>query len=362
MLNNQAINKVLIMAGGTGGHVFPALACARLFAEQGYEVHWLGTRRGIEAELIPAAGITIHYIDVQGLRGKSKLGLLKAPFQLLRALGQSLRVVAQINPVCVLGAGGYVTGPGGLAAWLKRIPLVIHEQNAVVGTANRLLAHLAARRCEGFPGSFADDAKRRSTGNPVREEIAQVQAMRWNGDRRPRLLVLGGSLGALPLNKLLPEAVALLATEQQPEVWHQCGKQHVEMTTAGYQSTGVAARVEPFIADMASAYAWADLVVCRAGALTVCELAAAGRPSLLIPLPHAIDDHQTANARYLASREAAVLMPQATLTGALLADQMNTLFSQPETLQAMAQNARRQATPNATVDVIRACLEVARDH
>jgi len=201
---------------------------------------------------------------------------------------------AQINPVCVLGAGGYVTGPGGLAAWLKRIPLVIHEQNAVVGTANRLLAHLAARRCEGFPGSFADDAKRRSTGNPVREEIAQVQAMRWNGERRPRLLVLAGSLGALPLNKLLPEAVALLPGEQRPEVWHQCGKQHVEMTTAGYQSTGVAARVEPFIADMASAYAWAG----PGGLPCWCPdrlRVGRSRPAvMLIPLPHAIDDHQTA--------------------------------------------------------------------
>lgn len=362
MGNNTMNHNVLIMAGGTGGHVFPALACARLFAEQGYTVHWLGTRRGIEAELIPAAGIPIHYIDVQGLRGKGKLGLLKAPFQLLRALAQSLRLVSELKPVCVLGAGGYVTGPGGLAAWLKRIPLVIHEQNALVGTANRLLAHLAARRCEGFPGSFADDAKRRSTGNPVREEITQVPDMRWNGDRRPRLLVLGGSLGALPLNTLLPQAVDALATEQRPEVWHQSGKHHVELTQQAYQSAGIAARVEPFIADMAAAYSWADLVVCRAGALTVCELAAAGRPALLIPLPHAIDDHQSANARYLASRDAAILMPQASLTGSLLAEQMNTLFSQPETLQAMAQNARRQATPNATADVVRACLEVARDH
>lgn len=354
--------NILIMAGGTGGHVFPALACARMFADQGYQVHWLGTRRGIEAELIPAAGIAIHYIDVQGLRGKGKLGLLKAPLQLLRALGQCLRLLGELKPVCVLGAGGYVTGPGGLAAWIKRIPLVIHEQNAVVGTANRLLAHLAARRCEGFPGSFADDDKRRSTGNPVREEIARVAPMNWTGERRPRLLVLGGSLGALPLNTLLPEAVAMLNGEQRPEVWHQCGKQHLDISRDAYQSAGVHAQVDPFIADMAAAYTWADLVVCRAGALTVCELAAAGRPSLLIPLPHAIDDHQTANARYLADRQAAVLLAQASLTSTLLAEHMKTLFSQPETLQAMAQNARRQATPNATADVVRACMEVARDH
>lgn len=351
-------SRVLIMAGGTGGHVFPALACARLFAERGYEVHWLGTRRGIEAELIPTAGIPIHYIDVQGLRGKGRLGLLKAPFQLLRALFQSLRLLSVLNPVCVLGAGGYVTGPGGLAAWCKRIPLVIHEQNAVVGTSNRLLSRLAKRHCEGFPGSFADTPKRLTTGNPVREEIFQAAPMHWQGDRQPRLLVLGGSLGALPLNKLLPPAVALLGEGARPDVWHQCGRQHVELTTQGYAQAGVNARVEPFIADMAAAYAWADLVVCRAGALTISELAAAGRPALLIPLPHAIDDHQSANARFLVSQQAALLLPQHSLSSESLAEQLNSLFTNPETLQAMAENARRQATPNATADVVRACQEV----
>ncbi|WP_339846120.1 undecaprenyldiphospho-muramoylpentapeptide beta-N-acetylglucosaminyltransferase [uncultured Halopseudomonas sp.] len=351
-------DRVLIMAGGTGGHVFPALACARLFAEQGYEVHWLGTRRGIEAELIPAAGIPIHYIDVQGLRGKGKLGLLKAPFQLLRALFQSLRLLAVLEPVCVLGAGGYVTGPGGLAAWCKRIPLIIHEQNAVVGTSNRLLSRLAKRHCEGFPGSFVDTPKRLTTGNPVREEIFQVAPMSWQGERQPRLLVLGGSLGALPLNKLLPPAVSMLGAPIRPEVWHQCGRQHLEATTQGYADAGVQARVEPFIADMAAAYEWADLVVCRAGALTISELAAAGRPALLIPLPHAIDDHQSANAGFLVSQQAALLLPQHSLSSESLAEQLNSLFTQPETLQAMADNARRQATPNATADVVRTCQEV----
>ncbi|MFT6431759.1 MAG: UDP-N-acetylglucosamine--N-acetylmuramyl-(pentapeptide) pyrophosphoryl-undecaprenol N-acetylglucosamine transferase [Halopseudomonas sp.] len=351
-------NRVLIMAGGTGGHVFPALACARLFAEQGYEVHWLGTRRGIEAELIPAAGIPIHYIDIQGLRGKGRLGLLKAPVQLIRALFQSLRLLSVLEPVCVLGAGGYVTGPGGLAAWLKRIPLVIHEQNAVVGTANRLLSRVAKRHCEGFAGSFADTPKRLTTGNPVREDIFQVPDMSWQENRQPRLLVLGGSLGAMPLNTLLPLAVALVNKQVRPEIWHQCGRQHVDTTTQGYQAAGVTARVEPFITDMAAAYSWADLVVCRAGALTISELAAAGRPALLIPLPHAIDDHQSANAAFLANHEAALLLPQSSLDSETLAQQLNSLFSQPETLHAMAEHARRQATPNATVDVVRACQEV----
>jgi UDP-N-acetylglucosamine--N-acetylmuramyl-(pentapeptide) pyrophosphoryl-undecaprenol N-acetylglucosamine transferase len=351
-------NRVLIMAGGTGGHVFPALACARLFAEQGYEVHWLGTRRGIEAELIPAAGIPIHYIDIQGLRGKGRLGLLKAPVQLIRALFQSLRLLSVLEPVCVLGAGGYVTGPGGLAAWLKRIPLVIHEQNAVVGTANRLLSRVAKRHCEGFAGSFADTPKRLTTGNPVREDIFQVPDMSWQENRQPRLLILGGSLGAMPLNTLLPLAVALVNKQVRPEIWHQCGRQHVDTTTQGYQAAGVTARVEPFITDMAAAYSWADLVVCRAGALTISELAAAGRPALLIPLPHAIDDHQSANAAFLANHEAALLLPQSSLDSETLAQQLNSLFSQPETLHAMAEHARRQATPNATVDVVRACQEV----
>lgn len=355
-------SKVLIMAGGTGGHVFPALACARQLQEQGYEVHWLGTRRGIEAELIPAAGIPVHYIDIQGLRGKGKAGLLKAPVRLLRALNQSLKVVRQLQPVCVLGAGGYVTGPGGVAAWLRRIPLVIHEQNAVVGTTNRLLANIAARRCEGFDGSFAPSAERRSTGNPVREDIFAVPPMSWDGTRPPRLLVLGGSLGALPLNRLLPEALAQLPADQRPQVRHQCGKQHVAAAQEAYTNAGVQADVEAFIADMAEAYAWADLVVCRAGALTVAELAAAGRPALLIPLPHAIDDHQSANARYLADRGAAELLPQKTLTAAQLAQRLNTLFTQPETLQQMAEHARKQAKPDATADVVRACLEVAREH
>lgn len=353
--------RVLVMAGGTGGHVFPALACALQLQQQGYEVHWLGTRRGIEAELVPQAGLPIHFIDIQGIRGKGKLDLLKAPLRIVRALLQSLRLLRQLQPVCVLGAGGYVTGPGGLAAWLKRIPLVIHEQNAVAGTSNRLLARLAARRCEGFPGTFADSERRRSTGNPVRVEIFTVKPLGWDGQRRPRLLVLGGSLGAMPLNRLLPQALALLDGNCRPEVVHQCGKQHVEATRELYVDAGVQAFVEPFVTDMAGAYQWADLVVCRAGALTVSELAAAGRTALLIPLPHAIDDHQTANARYLASHGAAEMLPQRGLTAEDLARRLEFLFTHPETLKQMSDQARLLASPHATTDVVRACLEVARD-
>lgn len=352
--------NVLIMAGGTGGHVFPALACAREFQARGYRVHWLGTPRGIENELVPAAGLPLHLINVSGLRGKGKLSLLKAPFQLLRALWQARKVVRELQPVCVLGMGGYVTGPGGLAARLAGVPLIIHEQNAVAGTANRSLAPFASRVCEAFPNTFAASAKRRTTGNPVREELFLETPRESLHKRQPRLLVLGGSLGAEPLNKLLPEALGLLAPELRPQVFHQAGKQHETITAERYQSAGVVAEVAPFIKDMARAYGWADLVVCRAGALTVSELAAAGLPALLIPLPHAIDDHQTRNADYLAGEGAAFLLPQATTGAADLAARLTEVLMQPERLKTMAATARRLAKPDATRTVVDICLEVAR--
>lgn len=351
--------NVLIMAGGTGGHVFPALACAHEFQSRGYKVHWLGTPRGIENEVVPAAGLPLHLIDVSGLRGKSVASLLKAPWQLLRSLWQARRVMRQLQPVCVLGLGGYVTGPGGLAAKLAGVPLVIHEQNAVAGTANRSLAPFAARVCEAFPGTFAASDKRRTTGNPVRTELFLETPRDSLADRRPRLLVLGGSLGAEPLNKLLPDALAQVSSELRPEVFHQAGKQHADVTRERYEAAGVAAQVAPFIKDMASAYAWADLVICRAGALTVCELAAAGLPSFLVPLPHAIDDHQTHNAEYLAKEGAALLLPQATTDAAALAAQLTEVLMQPEKLKAMGATARRLSRPDATRTVVDICLEVA---
>ncbi|OEC35474.1 UDP-N-acetylglucosamine-N-acetylmuramylpentapeptide N-acetylglucosamine transferase [Pseudomonas cuatrocienegasensis] len=352
--------NVLIMAGGTGGHVFPALACAREFKARGYAVHWLGTPRGIENELVPAAGLPLHLIDVSGLRGKGKLSLLKAPLQLLKALFQARRVVRELQPVCVLGMGGYVTGPGGLAARLAGVPLIIHEQNAVAGTANRSLVPFASRVCEAFPDTFARSDKRRTTGNPVREELFLETPRDSLSGRRVRLLVLGGSLGAEPLNKLLPEALAQVAAELRPEVFHQAGKQHDQITGERYRSVGVEAQVVPFIQDMARAYAWADLVVCRAGALTISELAAAGLPAFLVPLPHAIDDHQTRNADYLASEGAAVLLAQRSTDAATLAAQLNEVLMHPERLTEMARTARRLAKPDATRSVVDICLEVAR--
>jgi UDP-N-acetylglucosamine--N-acetylmuramyl-(pentapeptide) pyrophosphoryl-undecaprenol N-acetylglucosamine transferase len=351
--------NVLIMAGGTGGHVFPALACAHEFQSRGYGVHWLGTPRGIENEVVPAAGLPLHLIQVSGLRGKGLMSLLKAPFQLLRSLGQARRVMREVQPICVLGLGGYVTGPGGLAAKLSGVPLIIHEQNAVAGTANRSLAPLAQRICEAFPDTFSDSAKRRTTGNPVRQELFLETPRQTLRNRCPRLLVLGGSLGAEPLNKLLPEALGLLGAQLRPEVFHQAGKQHADITHERYVAAGVDAQVAPFIKDMARAYAWADLVICRAGALTVCELAAAGLPAFLVPLPHAIDDHQTHNAQYLAREGAAVLLPQANTDAAALAAQLTEVMMQPEKLEAMGATARRLARPDATRTVVDICLEVA---
>ena len=354
----MAVGNVLIMAGGTGGHVFPALACAREFQARGYTVHWLGTPRGIENELVPAAGLQLHLINVTGLRGKGRLSLLKAPFMLFKALLQARKVVRELKPVCVVGFGGYVTGPGGLAAKLASVPLIIHEQNAVAGTANRSLASFAARVCEAFPQTFVASAKRRTTGNPVRAELFFETPRQALAGRKPRLLVLGGSLGAEPLNKLLPEALAQVPAELRPEVFHQAGKNHDEVTTERYRAAGVEAQVAPFIKDMAQAYGWADLVVCRAGALTISELAAAGLPSLLVPLPHAIDDHQSRNAEYLAREGAAFVMPQATTGAAEMAARLKEVLMQPEQLKRMATTARQLAKPDATNTVVDVCLEV----
>ena len=351
--------NVLIMAGGTGGHVFPALACAREFQARGYRVHWLGTPRGIENELVPQAGLPLHRIEISGLRGKGALSLCKAPLQIAKALWQARKVLRELQPVCVLGMGGFVTGPGGIAARLAGVPLIIHEQNAVAGTANRGLAPFASRVCEAFPETFAASAKRRTTGNPVREELFLATPRQTLARRQARLLVLGGSLGAEPLNKLLPAALAQVSGELRPQVYHQAGKQHAEVTAERYRAAAVDAEVVPFIKDMARAYAWADLGICRAGALTVSELAAAGLPSLLVPLPHAIDDHQTRNAEYLAKAGAAVLLPQHATDAATLAAQLTEVLMHSDKLAAMGATARRLAKPDATRTVVDICLEVA---
>jgi UDP-N-acetylglucosamine--N-acetylmuramyl-(pentapeptide) pyrophosphoryl-undecaprenol N-acetylglucosamine transferase len=351
---------IVIMAGGTGGHVFPALAIAARLRERGVAVSWLGTRRGIEAELVPQAGFDIDWISVAGLRGRGLVGWLLAPARLALALVQALAALRRRRPAAVLGLGGFASGPGGVAAWLLAIPLLVHEQNAVPGLTNRLLARLATRVMEGFPGTFPPACGAYPTGNPVRPEIAALPAPESRlADRGGplRLLVLGGSLGAAALNAAVPVAAARLP--DRLDILHQSGRVKLEATRAAYAEAGVAARVEPFIDDMAAAYRWADLVLCRAGALTVAELAAAGVGAVLVPFPHAVDDHQTANAGYLVAAGAAELLPQSELDGARLAARLEALAGDRPRLLAMALAARGVARPAATDLVAAHCLRVA---
>jgi len=354
-----ARKPVLIMAGGTGGHVYPALAVARELLRARVPVVWLGTRAGLEAGVIPAAGIPIHWIRVSGLRGKGMLKRVGAPFMLALALWQACVVMLRVRPGAVLGMGGFVTGPGGLIAWLFRRPLLIHEQNSIAGLTNRWLARLATRVMEGFPGTLP---KAIHTGNPVRADIAALPPPehRLAGRHgRLHLLVLGGSLGAQALNDGIPSALAKLDVDLRPEVRHQTGTRNLEATEVAYRIAGLEASLEPFIEDMAAAYAWADIVVCRAGALTVAELAAAGIASVLVPYPHAVDDHQTGNARYLADADAAVLLPQSELKATRLAELLRGFVTRRDRLLAMARAARALARPNAAQEVTRLCLAAA---
>ncbi len=354
---------VLITGGGTGGHVFPGLAAAAELIARGARVHWLGTRSGMEAQLVPAAGITLDFLDAKGARGKRRSEQLLVPLRLLRAVAQALRLLWRLRPSCVLGTGGFVAGPGGLAAWLLRVPIVVHEQNAIAGTTNRLLARLARRILLGLPGPFAGNPRAQFVGNPVRAAIARLPAPEQRLAARHgalRLLVVGGSQGARVLNEILPGALALLEAAQRPEVWHQCGAQELAACAERYRVLAVEARTCAFIDDMADAYAWADLVVCRAGALTVSELAAVGLPALLVPLPTAIDDHQSANAHWLAAAGAAITVAQRDFTPAWLAAELRRLAAARVELLAMAARSRSLAKPDAAARVAAACLEIAR--
>jgi UDP-N-acetylglucosamine--N-acetylmuramyl-(pentapeptide) pyrophosphoryl-undecaprenol N-acetylglucosamine transferase len=344
------------MAGGTGGHVFPALAVAEKLQAGGCPVAWLGTHAGLEARVVPAHGIPMHWIKVKGLRGKGALHLLAAPFMLVWSLLQAAGVLLKVRPAAVLGMGGYTTGPGGVIAWMFRRPLVIHEQNSVAGLTNRLLRPLAHTVLEAFPGSLKNAIH---TGNPVRRSIAEVPFGEPDlRSRRPRLLVVGGSLGAAALNQQVPAALAELGPKQRPEVWHQTGLGHIDEAKKAYDAAGVEVRLDAFIEDMSTAYQWADLVLCRAGALTVAELAAVGVASILVPYPYAVDDHQTANAHYLVDAGAAVLMPQSQLTPRRLREQLK-LLQQPERLIAMAEQAREKAMPEAAQRVAEFCVEAS---
>jgi UDP-N-acetylglucosamine--N-acetylmuramyl-(pentapeptide) pyrophosphoryl-undecaprenol N-acetylglucosamine transferase len=354
---------VLIMAGGTGGHVFPALAVAEELRARGVSVSWLGTERGLEARVVPDAGYPLDTLRVTGLRGKGLLRLLLAPFMLAVALVQALRIELHLRPRAVLGMGGFASGPGGVVAWLLRRPLLIHEQNSVAGTTNRLLAPLAHTVMVAFPGSLPAARKPVHTGNPVRGRIMSLPAPATRlADRSGplRLLVMGGSLGARALNDTVPAAIAQLPAANAPEVYHQTGREDRERVIAAYAEAGVEARVEAFIDDMAEAYAWADLVICRAGALTIAELAVVGVAAILVPFPHATDDHQTGNARFLADAGAAVLLPQSGLDATGLARVLGDFNTQREVLVEMACRAHELAMPEAARRVAELCLQAAR--
>lgn len=354
----KSVKSVVVMAGGTGGHVFPALAVAEALRDQGVQIHWLGTRAGIEAELVPARGFAITYLDVSGVRGQGMQRLLLAPFKLLRAVWAAMQTLRAVRADVVIGLGGYVTGPGGVAARILGKPLLIHEQNAVAGFTNRLLARLAQQVLAAFPGAFAPTEKLQVVGNPVRRDIAALPlpGERFATHTGPlRILVLGGSQGAVALNELVPQALALLQQQQALQIRHQCGKKNQDKAEARYRALALEAEVLPFIHDMAAMYGWADLVVCRSGALTVAELAAAGVASVLIPYPFAVDDHQTANGKFLSEAGAARLFAQQDLSAEKLAAELAPLLVREKLLQ-MANAARALAKPEATSTVVAACL------
>jgi UDP-N-acetylglucosamine--N-acetylmuramyl-(pentapeptide) pyrophosphoryl-undecaprenol N-acetylglucosamine transferase len=357
-----SVRPVLVMAGGTGGHVFPALAVARELLKLGVSVVWMGTRSGLEARIVPEAGLPVEWINVSGLRGKGLPRIVLAPFMLAWALVQSMLIMLRVRPLAVLGMGGFVSGPGALTARLLRRPLLIHEQNSVPGLTNRMLAPLAGCVMEAFPGSLPAERHPVHTGNPVREEISSlpVPEARLRDHGGPlRLLVIGGSLGARALNRAVPVAIRLLPEGRRPQVRHQTGMQDLDEVRLAYRVAGAEAEVEPFISDMASAYGWADVVLCRAGALTVAELAAAGVASILVPYPHAVDDHQSFNARYLVQAGAAIVVPQTELSVTRLVELLAQMDDHRDRILEMARSARRLARPGAARQVAELCLEAA---
>ena len=391
--------SVLIMAGGTGGHIFPGLAVADSLRERGVEVRWLGASGGMECQRVPAWGIPLDVVDISGLRGKGAGRWLLAPWKLLRAVFQGVRLLGRLRPACAISFGGYAAGPGGLAARLRGVPLLVHEQNRVPGLTNRVLARVAARVLQAFPGTWEERLQPLTCGNPVRQDVAALDAPgeRLAGRNGPvRVLVTGGSQGARALNRLVPEALRLAPEGLQLEIRHQCGKSWLEETQEAYRTAGfpipvgaavgaasaamspgdgseIAAEAAPtdaptaaaphvvevteFIDDMSAAYGWADLVICRAGALTVSEVAAAGVAAVFVPYPHAVDDHQTRNAEFLAERGAALLLSEAGLDAQRLADELNGLLGDRGRQLDMATRARAAATPDAAARVADLCRE-----
>ncbi|MGJ8692462.1 MAG: undecaprenyldiphospho-muramoylpentapeptide beta-N-acetylglucosaminyltransferase [Thalassotalea sp.] len=362
---------LLVMAGGTGGHIFPGIAVAEYLQAQGWDIHWLGTAKRMEASLVPQHGFEISFINIAGIRNKSFATLLKTPFKLLQSVVQSMRVIRRVNPDVVLGMGGYASAPGGVAAWLLGKPLILHEQNAVAGMSNRYLARLASSVLSAFPNAFKKGIKAKVVGNPIRKAITEVAANHAalldsenaavNSETTPtrKVLVVGGSLGAQILNELVPSAINQLKGLNF-EVWHQTGQDKLKQVIESYENTQLdesCYKITEFIDDMAAAYQWADVVICRAGALTVSELAIAGKPAIFIPLPHAVDDHQTKNAKYLVDKGAAKLLPQQHATSMQIAQLLNSVFATEKVVQAMSKAASDAAYRDATEQVAKACLE-----
>lgn len=353
--------RILIMAGGTGGHVFPGLAVAEALKAQGWQVDWLGTPLRMEAEIVPKAGFPIHFVNVSGVRGNGAIRLLLAPFQIIRGMWQAHKIIKQLKPDVVLGMGGFASGPGGIAAWLNKIPLVLHEQNAVPGVTNKLLAKIANRVLTGFDHTFAQQAnpskKYHWVGNPVRASFQNIVPR--SAKLKPfNVLVVGGSLGAKALNDFVPMCLQHL---DNIEVQHQCGKgnkAYVEANYKRYVGTNFSWYVDDFIDDISNAYRWANLVVCRAGALTVAEVAMSGLVAVFIPLPHAVDDHQTKNAQVLVDAKAAYMLSQDELRRGELALLMNAILGEAETLAIMGRHAKSCAKPDATQQVAQHCIDL----
>ena len=350
----------LVMAGGTGGHIFPGLAVAEALREQGWRVHWLGAPNSMEARLVPPKGFAFEAVDFGGVRGKGVVTLALLPIKLLRAFIQSWRVMRRVKPDVVLGLGGYITFPGGMMAVLAGKPLVLHEQNSVAGMANKVLVPIADRVYSAYPNALS---KGQWIGNPLRAVFLQQDPpqVRFEGRQGPlKLLVVGGSLGAQALNSIVPQALALLPEEQRPQVIHQSGEKQIETLRANYAQAGVQAELTPFIEDTASAYAHADLVIARAGASTVTELAAVGAASILVPFPHAVDDHQTHNAQFLVQADAAWLMPQHSLTATSLAVWLQN--TNRDQLLSKAMHAHAMAKTGAVTQMVQACKELVTHH
>ena len=350
------IKRVLIIAGGTGGHVFPALAIAQALQKQEIEVVWLGTKKGMEVPIVKAHNIPIDEISIKGLRGKRFTRLLFAPFILCRALIQSLRIIKRSNADVVLGMGGFASGPGGLAAWLLKKPLVIHEQNAVLGLTNRILSRFAKLKLAGFPiKNF------QYVGNPIRPELEYIPEpeIRFENRKGPvNLLIIGGSQGSAAFNRVIPKAMFLLSKKTSFNVWHQGGKKYCNDALRGYEAVKIAAKVEPFVSNMEEAYEWADIIISRSGASTVSEISTIGLASILVPYPYAVDDHQTKNAKFLVDNKAAILLPHEQFSPENLANILEPLCENRKQLETMAEAARELRKADATDVVVKELYSV----